>query len=798
MNYVTSDRKWCEEHPDFLIKYLDTLPSSKVVGTIMDFHKRTLTEEERKSTSGIAAMTAIMMLYVQQRKKAEEEGTFQLKPPLLDDEVPPYLRRRIPCSRRCGQTFRVDTTLRRTTDDTIAPNVTPKVTTLTDDRGVKRQCARVQCSVCDRIYRAADYTVEMVHEAIRKGDFKSQRRSFERWLKLLEEEQVEERGLAGATTATVTLGRELPRDQPVTVTAEEMCSGTYVLGTQGAGKSSLLEHLALQRLEQSDSVMVIDPHGQLVDSIIARMPQERVADTYLLDLADARRFPFRLNIFHCTDPSDETERARTRGRVFRVFRRIWPEIESGQYAEKILRYVTNTLIYNPDCTLVDVPDWFRRPGAVGPALRNVQDGDTRAFWEYDLSSLSPRERSIQTEPFLNRLGRLLAEDVLRRLLCNPGPPLDVGQLVRKRRSLLVKLPVDSDVIGEAAGLVGVTLFSLIYAATFDERGKDWRDNYTLIVDEFQNFVTSEFVKLFVGGRKYGAKLVLAHQYTNQLDQPGLDMNRRGVLTARNVVSFHTTPHDATEVAPLFAPLEKTWGRDNLVADVADALGRHPVEAVKKFALRHVQPLIQASSHSRNGSADFGWGEVSYYSPLKIRHALALLNEFLYEAERDGRVSASKKEAFIEAVYSADCFPYGERDAAKVRLDVDLSSVTVALIDEPILERQLATGAKEVVTLLPALPSRTAFVKAGERTYQMETYPLPGKVEQHPAQQREEALIEQTRREYCSTRDTVDERIATSPCRRPPAHEPTKQLSEQPRDSKKESKSPPISRRSPKR
>ncbi|WP_172639337.1 type IV secretory system conjugative DNA transfer family protein [Streptomyces tailanensis] len=613
-----------------------------------------------------------------------------------------------------------------------------------------------------------------------------------------------QRELAEVTSATIVLGRDMSTDQPVTVTAEELCSGTYLLGTQGAGKSSLLEQIVYQRMEQHDSVIVLDPHGELIDNIIARMPEARLSDTYLLDLSNARGYPFHLNIFHCADPSDETERARTRGRVLRVFRRIWPEIEAGQYAEKLLRHVTNTLIYNPDCTLVDVPEWFRSSDAVRPALRNVQVRDTRAFWEHDLFSLSPRERSIQMEPFLNRLSRLLSDDLLRRLLCAPGSPLDVAQLVQQRRSLFIKLPVDSDVMGEAAGLVGVALFSLFYAATFDERDKGWRDSYTLIVDEFHNFVTSEFVKLFVGGRKYGARLVLAHQYMNQLDQPGLDMNKRGVLTARNVVCFHTTPHDAVEVASLFAQLEKNWNRPNLVADVASALDHHPVEAVKSFAMRHVYPLIQGSRMRAGDYLDFGWGE-RHFTANNVRRTLALLNEFLYTAERDGRVNNEKMDAFIEAM-SEIAFPYGDKETVAASLHADLSTVSGALIGEPILERPPVSSAGEVTTELPSLRSRTAFIRAGEHAFHMETYPLPDKMAGHAAKQREAILFEQTHREYCSLRDAVDERIANSPCGRRPSQLESAQPSRRDAPSARGGSQPPvpsrpqqtIGRRSPKK
>ncbi|MFD9030112.1 hypothetical protein ACFVZW_02930 [Streptomyces sp. NPDC059567] len=305
--------------------------------------------------------------------------------------------------------------------------------------------------------------------------------------------------------------------------------------------------------------------------------------------------------------------------------------------------------------------------------------------------------------------------------------------------------------------------------------RDHRDSYTLIVDEFQNFVTSDFVKLFVGGRKYGAKLALAHQYTNQLDLPGLESNRRGVLTARTVVSFHTTPYDAVEVAPLYAQLEMTWARDNLVADVAEALERHPVEAVKKFALRHVDPLIQASRMQDSGyrpSLDFGWGHHPF-NPEQARSALSQLNELLYEAQRDGRASDSKRVAVVDAVLEVPRYFHPEdSEGIKAQLDSDLSAVLTALIADPLVEYR-SVGGRSVATQLPSLPPRSAFAKSGSQAYHIETYPLPQAVDQDEAQEREEGLLRQTHYDYCSPRSAVDEQIRNSPCRRehPVIHHP---------------------------
>src|SRR5947209_20634587 len=46
----------------------------------------------------------------------------------------------------------------------------------------------------------------------------------------------------------------------------------YIIGKTGTGKSTLLETMALQDLERGNGFALIDPHGDLVARIAARVP----------------------------------------------------------------------------------------------------------------------------------------------------------------------------------------------------------------------------------------------------------------------------------------------------------------------------------------------------------------------------------------------------------------------------------------------------------------------------------------------------------------------------------------------
>src|SRR5579872_5397907 len=98
-------------------------------------------------------------------------------------------------------------------------------------------------------------------------------------------------GSSASTSPVTLLGTEIPTGVKVTIDDEERESGMYVCGVQGTGKSSFLESVLYQDICKGYSVILIDPHGDLIEHVIARLPEERVKDTFLLDIEDAKH-PF--------------------------------------------------------------------------------------------------------------------------------------------------------------------------------------------------------------------------------------------------------------------------------------------------------------------------------------------------------------------------------------------------------------------------------------------------------------------------------------------------------------------------
>jgi type IV secretory pathway TraG/TraD family ATPase VirD4 len=293
---------------------------------------------------------------------------------------------------------------------------------------------------------------------------------------------------------------------------EDRFAHIYIIGKTGTGKSTLLETMALQDLERGNGVALIDPHGDLVERVAARIPPSRRPDVIYLNAADPSQ-PYGYNPLRHVR---EERIALAASGMMEVFKKMWPDAW-GVRMEHILRNILMALLEQQNSTLHDIP-------------RIISD---RKFRKDIARSL----RNATADPLLNRI------------LTAPEHDLHIRQVMDEGQVLLVNLAKGR--IGEdSSSLLGALLVTTIGLASFSraDMPAERRRNFFVYVDEFQSFTTLAVANMFSELRKYRVGFTVAHQYLHQLE-PEV---RHAVLgNVGTTISFRVGAEDAPYVAAEF-------------------------------------------------------------------------------------------------------------------------------------------------------------------------------------------------------------------------------------------------------
>lgn len=90
---------------------------------------------------------------------------------------------------------------------------------------------------------------------------------------------------------------------PIHIGADDRMRHAFIIGQTGTGKSTLMENMILQDIRADRGLAVIDPHGEMVDSLLGKIPKERAQDVILFDPLDRKR-PLGFNLLQWETPEE--------------------------------------------------------------------------------------------------------------------------------------------------------------------------------------------------------------------------------------------------------------------------------------------------------------------------------------------------------------------------------------------------------------------------------------------------------------------------------------------------------------
>lgn len=371
--------------------------------------------------------------------------------------------------------------------------------------------------------------------------------------------------------------------RPVALGVVEARQHTHILGKTGSGKSTLLANLVLQDAEAGRAGLVIDPRGDLITDILARLPEHAVNRVVLFD-PDDNAAPPRLNLLQGPDADFTSDT------VVGIFRRIYAEYW-GPRTDDILRAATLTLTRAKDSalTLGDVPRLLSndvlRAEVMAKVVQNTGKDEALAdFWGW-YSGLTASARSSVTGPVLNKLRTALLRKWVRQVVASGSSTIDLPELFDTGHLVLLRLPKGR--LGEdTSSLIG----SFALAATWQavtariHTPEHQRKDLGGYVDECQNFLNlpGSLEDMLAEARGYRLGLTLAHQELGQL--PG-DLRKAVSANARSKVYFSASPDDATSLQQHTQPVLGAYDLTHLGAFQAAV---RPLVGAKELAATTVR------------------------------------------------------------------------------------------------------------------------------------------------------------------------------------------------------------------
>ncbi len=293
----------------------------------------------------------------------------------------------------------------------------------------------------------------------------------------------------------------------VSISISDRLRHTHIIGATGTGKSTVLANLILQDSRKGIGSILFDPHGDLVDTVIAHLPPDRIKDVVLIDPSDTE-YPIGINILEARSDTEKDVLASDMVAIFRKYATSWGDQMNTIIANALLAILESI----KGGTLHDLRRFLLEKDFRESILRTVRDPAVIYYWQQEYPVL----KSNSLGPILTRLNTFLRPKAIRNMLIQQQG-LDFDALLRENKIILFKL--SRGLMGiENSFLLGSLILSKLHLTILRRQEQVQRNPIFIYLDEFQHFSTPSMKDMIGGIRKYNVGLTLAHQDLHQLQR----------------------------------------------------------------------------------------------------------------------------------------------------------------------------------------------------------------------------------------------------------------------------------------
>jgi len=326
---------------------------------------------------------------------------------------------------------------------------------------------------------------------------------------------------------------------------------TWIIGQTGTGKTTLMTSMIYQDIIAGRSVIVIDPHGDMIEHLLQIIPENRMDDVILFDPRDRER-TLGINPLDCQDDDQQTQIINAfLGLLIKLYD---PHTQGiiGPRFEHNVRNVMYTVMSVPGMTLVEVLRALQDDRFVHRSLLpHVTDPLVKRYWTDQIAHTNSYHRSEILDWLVSKFSHFVSDKRMRRVLGQGSNTFSFREAMDSGKIVLLNLAkgVLGDENSQFFGLIALPMVLQAAVSRANVPEADRRE-VSVYVDEVQNYATDSIAQMLAEARKYRMALTLANQHAGQLSGEIFDAL---VGNAGTLLSFRLGTKDAPAMAQMLAP-----------------------------------------------------------------------------------------------------------------------------------------------------------------------------------------------------------------------------------------------------
>ncbi|MFH0804138.1 MAG: type IV secretion system DNA-binding domain-containing protein [Candidatus Zambryskibacteria bacterium] len=334
------------------------------------------------------------------------------------------------------------------------------------------------------------------------------------------------------------------------IKAEDRLRHIYSIGKTGMGKSTMLENMAIQDIQNGEGMAFLDPHGKTADLLLDYVPEHRIKDVIYFAPFDTE-FPISFNVMEDVGPD---KRHLVVSGLMSAFEKIWVDAWSARMAY-ILQNTLAALLEYPGATMLGINRMLSDKTYRQKVVDNITDPTVKSFWVDEFAKYTDRYAQEATPAIQNKVGQFTSNPLIRNIIGQPNSSFDIRKIMDEKKIFIVNL--SKGLVGENnANLLGSMIVTKIYLAAMSRADVSPQElkklpNFYLYVDEFQSFANKSFADILSEARKYKLGLNITHQYIEQMAE---EVRAAVFGNVGTMIAFRVGSFDAEVLEKEFAPV----------------------------------------------------------------------------------------------------------------------------------------------------------------------------------------------------------------------------------------------------